>query len=116
MSVGHFQDAAGYVDHGDASNLFPVESLSGEVHQHRDAELKLQSIGGERVVVVCPTGLASSYFLTQHPLTAIEIGSLPEPVCSSIAADADIDLSQFEVLQIGRNPSNIQNRSLSEFI
>jgi hypothetical protein len=50
------------------------------------------------------------------PLTAIEIGALPESERSSIAADADIDISQFEVLQIGRGPLNSQSSNLSEFI
>lgn len=115
MSAGHFYDAGGYVEHGDASTLFPVEALSGEVYQRRDAEIRLQSVEGQKVLVVSPTGLASSYFLTQHPLTAIELGSLPDEVRTSVWANADLDISRFELLQIGRRPSNSQNRSLSEF-
>ena len=115
MSVGHFYTAGGYVEHGDASNLFPVESLSGEIYQYRDAEVKLQSVESKKVLVVSPTGLASSYFLTQHPLTATEVGSLSDAEYSSIAEDTDIDLSRFEFIQIGRNPSNLQNKSLTEF-
>jgi hypothetical protein len=114
MSIGHFYDAGGYVDHGVASDIFPVGSLSG-VHQYRNAELKLQEVKREKVVAVSPTSLASSYFLIQHPLTAIEIESLSESVRSSIAEDGDIDLSQFEMLQIGRQSTKSQNRSLSEF-
>lgn len=93
MSVGHFYDAGRYFNHGDASNLFLVEALSGEVYQHRDAEIRPQSVESEKVVVVSPTGLASSYFLTQHPLTAIELGSLPDAVRTSIGDDADFDIS-----------------------
>ena len=66
-------------------------------------------------LAVSPTGLASSYFLTQHPLTAIEVRSLSDTEYSSIAEETDIDLSRFELIQIGRGPSNLQNRSLSEF-
>jgi hypothetical protein len=115
MSSEHFLTAGKYIKHGDASNLFPVESLSGEIFQYRDAEVRLQSVENEKVVAVSPTGLASSYFLTQHPLTAIEVRSLSDSKYSSIAEEADIDLSRFELIQIGRGPSNLQNRSLSEF-
>lgn len=115
MSVGHFYDAGGYVDHGDVSDLFPVTALSAEVHQYRNAELKLQEVKSGKVVAVSPTSLASSYFLTQHPLTAIEVESLPETVRASITKNEDIDLSRFDLLQIGRQPRKSQNRSLSEF-
>jgi len=115
MSVGHFYDAGGYIDHGDISDLFPVKALSAEVHQYRNAELKLQEVKSEKVVAVSPTSLASSYFLTQHPLTAIEVESLPESVRDSITEDEDIDLSEFEILQIGRQRRESQNRSISEF-
>ena len=115
MSVGHFYDAGGYVDHGDVSDLFPVTALSAEVHQYRNAELKLQEVKSKKVVAVSPTSLASSYFLTQHPLTAIEVESLPESVRASITEDEDIDLPQFEILQIGRQRRESQNRSISEF-
>lgn len=115
MSAGHYYDAGGYVDHGDASTLFPVESLSGEVYQYRNAEIRLQSVESEKVVVVSPTGLASSYFLTQHPLTAIELESLPKTVRTSVGNNAELEISEFDLIQIGREPSNIQNRSLSEY-
>ncbi|XGI84701.1 hypothetical protein ACEU6E_10740 (plasmid) [Halorutilales archaeon Cl-col2-1] len=115
MSVGHFYDAGGYVDHGDISDRIPVKALSAELHQYRNAELKLQEVKSEEVVAVSPTSLASSYFLTQHPLTAIEVESLPESVRASITEDEDIDLSQFEILQIGRQRRESQNRIISEF-
>lgn len=115
MSVGHFYDAGGYVNHGDSSTLFPVESLSGEVYQYRDAEIRLQSEESEKIIVVSPTGLASSYFLNQHPLSAIELKSLPDAVRTSVRNKANLDISQFELIQIGLEPSNIQNRSLSEY-
>lgn len=115
MRVGHYYDAGGYVDHGDASTLFPVESLSGEVQQYRDAEIRLQSVASEKVIVVSPTGLASSYFLTQHPLTAIDIKSLPDMVRTSVENHTEFQISEFDVIQIGRRTSNIQNKSLSEF-
>ena len=84
-----------YVDHRDISDLFPVKVLSAEVHQYRNAELKLQEVKSEKAVAVSPTSLASSYFLTQHPLIAIKIESLPRPVRASITEDEDIDLSRF---------------------
>jgi len=115
MSVRHSSNGAVYIDHGDASSLFPVEELSADVHQYRDAEIRLQSVESEKVVVVSPTGLASSYFLTQHPLTAIEIESLPDEVRAPTKHDAEIELTQFDLIQIGQGPTNIRNMSLAEF-
>jgi len=115
MSVGHFYGAGGYIDHDDAAALFPVETLSGEVQQYRDAEIRLESIESEKVIVVSPTGLASSYFLTQHPLTAIEIKSLSDAVRTSVENNREFDISEFDLVQIGRKSSNMQNKSLSEF-
>lgn len=39
MSVGHFYEAGGYVDHGAISELFPVKALSAEVHQYGFVEI-----------------------------------------------------------------------------
>lgn len=115
MRIGHFYDAGGYVDHGDAASLFPVESLSGGVAQHRDAQIELDSVRSEEVLVVSPTGLASGHFLTQHPITAVEIDSLPPETTATIADRAAVDLDAFEVIQIGRRPAGVQNHSLGEY-
>lgn len=68
MLNGHFQSAGASIEHGDANVLFPVEELDVTVFQRRDAELVLADADGENVIVIAPTSLASSYFLTQHPL------------------------------------------------
>jgi len=83
-----------------------VKTLSAEVHQYRNAELKLQKVKSEKVVIVSPTILASSYFLTRHPLTAIEVESLPESVRASITDDGDIDLSRFKYSKSGGSREN----------
>jgi hypothetical protein len=114
MSIGHFFDAGGYVDHGDASPLFPVERLAATVHTHRDAERVLAATPGESVLVVRPTGLASSYTLTQRPLTAVEVASLDDEPREHLRA-VGVDLTAYEVVQIGRQSSPSENRSFAEF-
>jgi len=114
MSIGHYYDAGGYLDHGDASVLFPVEELAATVHTHRDAELVLTDADPESVLVVRPTGLASSYAITQSPLTAIEIASLNEDIVDYLRAGID-DPTRFEYIQVGRTAKAAQNHSLAEY-
>jgi hypothetical protein len=114
MSIGHFYAAGGYIDHEEAEPLFPVEGLAGAV-QHRDAQLRLQSVDPEAVLAVRPTGLASSYFLTQHPLTAIDIDALPSSTRRQMAQPCPGRVDQFEVIQIGRGVSTPENHSLREW-
>jgi hypothetical protein len=115
MSVGHFYDAGGYIDHGDATVLFPVAAVAGTVHTHRDAELALGDADSEAVLVVRPTGLASSYALTQRPLTAVEIDSLNIETREALTTTAEVDLDRFEYVQIGRSTTPARDRSLVEF-
>jgi hypothetical protein len=114
MSTGHFHNAGGYIDHDEVEPLFPVESLPGVVQQ-RDAQLRLQSVAPKAVLAVRPTGLASSYFLTQHPLTAIDIDALPSSTRRQIAQICPGGLDQFEVIQVGRGVSAPDNHSLREW-
>jgi len=114
MSIGHFHTAGEYIDHDKAKPLFPVDGLAGAV-QHRDAQLRLQSVDPEAVLAVRPTGLASSYFLTQHPLTAIDIDALPSSTRHQIAQPCPASVGQFEVIQIGRGVSAPENHSLREW-
>ncbi|WP_436903528.1 hypothetical protein [Halovenus halobia] len=115
MSIGHFYEAGGYVDHGDAKILLPVDELQATVHTHRDAEIALKNVPAKAVLAVRPTGMASSYALTQRPLAAIEINSLPEEPRAQLDHLIKDDLRQFELVQIGRQPHTSQNRSLAEF-
>ena len=98
MSIRHFFDAGGYLDHGDASVLLPVEKLDATVHTHRDAELALGNTVSESVLAVRPTGLASSYALTQRPLMAIEVASLDEGIRAQLEKPLDGSLVQFEFI------------------
>ncbi|AWB28393.1 hypothetical protein HARCEL1_12105 [Halococcoides cellulosivorans] len=115
MSVGHFTDGGGYVDHGDASVLFPVEEINAILHTHRDAELALERTPAESVLVVRPTGLASSYALTQRPITVIEVSSLDDEVRELLGERVDGELSDFELIQVGKAVAPTKNRSLGEF-
>jgi len=115
MSVGHFTDAGGYIDHGDASVLFPVEEIDATVHTYRDAELALKNTAADSVLVVRPTGFASSYALTQRPLTAIEVPSLDDELRELLGEGVDGDLSNFELIQVGKAVAPTKNRSLAEF-
>lgn len=115
MSTEHFSDAGGYLDYGDAAALLPVEKLRARVHTHRDAECALRDVPAGSVLVVRPTGLASSYALTQRPLTAIKVASLNDDLRNQISRVVDTDLGQFELIQVGRAATPAQNRSLTEF-
>lgn len=115
MSVGHFYEAGGYVDHGGAKILLPVDELQATVHTHRDAEIALKNVPAETVLAVRPTGMASSYALTQRPLTAIEVDSLSKELSAQFNRLINDDLEQYALIQVGRQPHASQNRSLSEF-
>jgi len=115
MSIGHFYSAGGYINHGAASPLFPVEELAATVHQYRDAERELEAATSSDVFVVSPDGFASSYALTQHPLTAIEVDTLPAEIETKIDDRIDASLSAPELLQIGRRESRYSNWSLNDF-
>jgi len=115
MSIGHFFDAGGYLDYGDAATLLPVEELQARVYTQRDAERALGDAPADSVLVIRPTGLASSYALTQRPLAAIEVASLDDKHRDQIDVAVDADLAQFEFIQVGRATTPVQNRSLAEF-
>jgi hypothetical protein len=70
---------------------------------------------GSNVIVVAPTSLATSYFLTQHALTAIPVDDLPAAVQTQLADELDGPLDSFDLIQIGKWNSDSPNRSLAEF-
>ena len=115
MTKRHFYDAGGYLDHGDAAALLPVEELRARVYTHRDAECALRNAPANSVLAVRPTGLASSYALTQRPVTVIEVASLDDELRNQIDGAVGADLAQFELAQVGRATTPAQNRSLAEF-
>jgi hypothetical protein len=115
MHKGHFTSAAATIDHGDASILFPVEELDATVLQRRDAELALADSDGEDVVVIAPTSMASSYFITQHALTAIPIDSLSPTVKTQLADSLDVPIEFFELIQVGKWTTDSSNHSLNEY-
>ncbi|MCT9098167.1 hypothetical protein [Haloarchaeobius sp. HME9146] len=115
MTKGHFGSAGASIDHGDASVLFPVGDLDAEVLQGRDAELALTETDGADVIVIAPTSMASSYFLTQHGLTVIPIGELSPTVQSQLSEVRDVPIEAFEFIQIGKWTAESSNHSLAEY-
>ena len=116
MPNRHSESAATSIAHGDATRLFPVEKLNAEVLQFRDAKRTLDTVDNKNVVVVAPTGLGSSYFLTQHPLTTIAIETLAPTIQNKLADALETPITQFEVIQIGRWTTNSPNHSLREYV
>jgi len=115
MLQGHFESAGASIEYGAAGCLFPVDELDATVLQYRDAQLALNDVDGSNVIVVSPTSLATSYFLTQHALTAIRVDSLSTAVRDQLANALDARLDTFELVQIGKWNSNSLNHSLAEF-
>ncbi len=85
------------------------------MRQYRDAQLALNDVDGEDVIVVAPTNLATSYFLTQHALTAIPVDSLPTAVHTEVGDVLEAPLDTFDLIQIGKWNSTSTNHSLAEF-
>ena len=115
MLKGHFESAGESIEYGAAGCLFPVDKLDATVLQYRDAQLALDDVDGSDVIVVAPTSLATSYFLTQHALTAVSVDSLSTAVRTQIAAALDAHIDTFEFIQIGKWNSTSTNHSLGEF-
>jgi hypothetical protein len=115
MLKGHFTSAGASIDHGDATVLFPIDALDATVLQRRDAELALADTDSEDVIIVAPTSLASSYFLTQHALTAIAVDDLAPAVRSDLADVLDTPIEAFDLIQIGKWTTDSPDHSLSEY-
>jgi len=115
MPKGHFESAGASIEYGAAGCLFPVDDLDATVLQYRDVQLALDDVDGSDVIVVAPTSLATSYFLTQHALTAIPVDSLSTAVQTQLATELDDPVDTFELIQIGKWNSPSANHSLAEF-
>jgi hypothetical protein len=115
MLKGHFGSSGASIEYGDAECLFPVDKLAGTVLQHRDAQLALDAVDGANVIVITPTSLATSYALTQHPLTAVPIARLSTAFQTQIDNELDDPLDTFELIQIGKWTHDSSNYSLAEF-
>jgi len=115
MLNGHFESAGASIEYGAAGCLFPVDDLNATVYQYRDAQLALDDVDGSNVIVVAPTSLATSYFLTQHAPTAISIESLSPAAQTEIGAALEAPLDTFDLIQIGKWNRDRPNHSLAEF-
>ena len=115
MSNEHSGSAKASIEYGDASPLFPVESLDATVDQYRDAELALADVDEASVVTVAPTSMATGYALGQHALTAIRVESLPAEVRVEIGDAIDDSIKSFDLIQVGNSRRTSPNHSLAEF-
>lgn len=115
MSKGHFESAGGHIEYGSASVLFPVAEAEVNVFQYRDAELALAEVDSDDAIVITPTSVATSYALTQHPLTVISVDSLPSTVRAELNGGLDEPIETFELIQVGKWNTDSPNRSLMEF-
>lgn len=115
MPKEHYESAREHIDHGDAAPLFPVDELDAPVLQHRDAQLALEDTESTHVIAVAPTSMASSYFLTQHPLTAIPVDTLPQSVITTLESELPTPIREFDLIQIGKWSTDSVNHSLAEF-
>lgn len=115
MLKRHFYSTGASLDYGDATALFPVEGLDATVYTGRDAELALGDADGSSVVPVAPTSMATSYHLTQRPLAAISVESLPTDERAAVDAGIDAPIDAFDLLQVGKWTRERPDRSLAEF-
>ena len=104
------------IEYGAAGCLFPVDELDATVPQYQDAQLTLDDIDGSDVIVVAPTSFATSYFPTQHALTAIPVNSLLAAERAQISDVSETPLDTFDLIQIGKWNSESTNHSLAEFV
>jgi hypothetical protein len=115
MPEGHFESARASIEYGAAGCLFPVDELDATALQYRDAQIALDDVDGSDVIVIAPTSLATSYFLTQHALTAIPVDSLSTAVQTQLANELGDPVDTFELVQIGKWNRDSPNHSLTEF-
>lgn len=115
MSTENFCEGGETIQHDAAAPLFPLNQLEGTIYRYRDAELKRERANVSQIVTVGPTGFASSYFLAQHPLSLVELNTLSPTQRDELSAGTELDLDEFEFIQVGRNRTRPQNHSLSEY-
>lgn len=115
MPKGHFSSAGASIDYGDTDMLSSVDDIDATVLRYRDAQLALDDVDSADVIVVSPTGRSSSIILTQCPLTAIRIESLPTAIRTQLDEKITAPIDSFELIQIGKWTTDSQNHSLSEF-
>ena len=115
MLKGHFESAGASIKYGAAGCLFPVDELDATVLQNRDAQIAFDDVDGSGVIVIAPTSLATSYFLTGYTLTAIPVDSLSAAVQTQLANELEDSLDMFEFIHIGKWNSTSANHSLAEF-
>lgn len=108
MLRGHFGSAGAIVEYGDAGCLFSVDELDAAVLQYRDAQLALDDVDGANVIVVAPTNPATSYFLTQHALTAIPVDSLPAAVQTQLPTSLTVPWIRSNSLRLASGTVTVQ--------
>lgn len=115
MSYGHSNESGARITYGQLSLLEPFDSHDAEVHQHRDAQLKLDAVPAEKVIAVRPTSFSSGMLLGNAALTVIVIHTLPRDIRDSLAEKTGLDVDEFKLLRIGRADREYTDRSLAEY-
>jgi len=115
MSHRHSQSTGGSITYGEAEDLLPVEALDASVSQYRDAERAVDRVAADEVITVSPTSLATGYALGRHPLSAIDVASLPGSIAQEIDDALETSISEFELIKIGNSSTDSPNHSLAEF-
>lgn len=103
------------ISHDAAKPLLPVEERLGAIAQHRPAAIQLAEASTDAVARVTPTGFASSVFLAQHPLTAIEVDGLGSSTRQSVEDRAELSLEEIEYIRVGSARARPADRALTEF-
>jgi hypothetical protein len=91
------------------------EARAAPVSQPRDTEITHPAVAPDEVVAVAPTGLASRYLLTHHPLSVIEINHLSPAIVPAVTEHTDIEIEAYCVSQIGRGSPPSETHSLTEY-
>ncbi len=103
------------VQFGVVSDLFPVAELDAPLIQNRDAQLRLEELDEEAIIVVAPESMATGYHLGSHELTLIAIEDLPEAQTRAVSEAVDGPIEAYSHIQLGKQIESGPNRSLSEF-
>lgn len=103
------------ITHGDAAGLFPVEELDVSTVRNREAVLALEIVEEDSVLVVAPDGMASGYYLGEHPLTLIPVEDLLRERKRELSDALDGSADDYEYIRVGRRIKSGHNHSLSEF-
>ena len=115
MPEKHKPSSGASITYGQLPKLEESDSQDVKVLKRRDAQLKLEYIPTEDVIRVRATSFSSGMALGSAPLTLLVIETLSSDIRESLSAEAEIDVDDYEVIQIGSADRDYTDRSLSEY-